>query len=255
MHCGGMTQPTKRTRDTAPVPRRPLLLAEELLLLLLDDVSGRVTTDGTRLTNGLAGAMLLELAVDEHVGITTGSTDGPGGVRAKPGRLAVLANPRPADPELAVALDKVAERAGRKPKDALPPLVKGLKERLLERLAAAGLITRQRGRLLGFIPNTTWPTVDPGPEREVRERLRQVLVDGQQPDQRTAALVALLSATDAVHKALPDADKRLVKKRARQIAEGEWASDAVRRAVAETETAVMTAIMASTVAASASAGS
>jgi hypothetical protein len=56
-------------------------------------------------------------------------------------------------------------------------------------------------------------------------------------------VVALLSAIDATHKVFPDADKRAVKNRAKDIAQGEWASDAVRKAVQDVYTAVTVAVM------------
>ncbi|WP_206035927.1 GPP34 family phosphoprotein, partial [Prescottella equi] len=43
------------------------LIAEDLLLLLLDDESGDPLVDGTRLPRVLAGAVLLELALDGYV--------------------------------------------------------------------------------------------------------------------------------------------------------------------------------------------
>lgn len=218
---------------------------------MLDDATGKVATDSDRLTNGLAGAILLELAVGGRVGLTTGSPDGPGGADARPGRLVPLPAPAPGDAELTTAVQVLTERAGRKPKDLLGPLGKGLKDRLLQRLAAEGMLTAQRGKLLGLIPTTRWPASDPEPENEVRARLWRVLVDGDEPDPRTAALVSVLSATDVVTTVLPGTDEPSVKRRAQRIAEGQWAPEAVRKAVAETEAAVMAAIMVSTVAATA----
>jgi hypothetical protein len=82
-----------------------------------------------------------------------------------------------------------------------------------------------------------------------------VLVDGSEPDPRTGALVALLHAVDRAHKTVPHdgLSDRDVKKRARQVAEGQWAAkavkDAITAAVAGT-TAAMTAVAAGAVVAS-----
>jgi Golgi phosphoprotein 3 (GPP34) len=43
------------------------LLAEDVLLLLLDDASGKPIVDGTKLDRVLAGALLLELALAGRV--------------------------------------------------------------------------------------------------------------------------------------------------------------------------------------------
>jgi hypothetical protein len=70
-------------------------------------------------------------------------------------------------------------------------------------------------------------------EEEVRRQLTAALVQGAQPDERTGALVGVLSAIDKAHKVvdhegLPSKEAR---RRARQIAEGAWAAKAVRDAI------------------------
>ena len=44
-------------------------LADDLLLVLLDPASGKPRADGTKLDYGLAGALLLDLALAEHVDV------------------------------------------------------------------------------------------------------------------------------------------------------------------------------------------
>ena len=77
-----------------------------------------------------------------------------------------------------------------------------------------------------------WPTVDSAHEEEVRRRLSDVLVRGLTPDQRTAALVALLHAVGRAHKvvAAEGLPAGAVKARAKEIAEGAWAAQAVKDA-------------------------
>jgi hypothetical protein len=50
-------------------------------------------------------------------------------------------------------------------------------------------------------------------------------------------------------------DKRAARRRAKEIAEGDWAADAVRGAVQEVQTAVTVAVVAATSGSTASAGS
>jgi hypothetical protein len=83
---------------------------------------------------------------------------------------------------------------------------------------------------MGIFPLTTWPAADTGHKQELRARLQDVLVAGATPDPRTAALVVLLAAVDAAHKVV-DGDKRAVRARAKEIATGDWAGDAVKAAV------------------------
>ena len=65
-------------------------------------------------------------------------------------------------------------------------------------LAERGVLAEQHRKILGLFPATSWPEVDPEPERELRHRLTCVLVEDALPDPRTALLVSLLSALGLV---------------------------------------------------------
>ena len=144
------------------------------------------------------------------------------------------------------------ERRGRADK-LVPALAKGLRGRLLERAEQRGDLRRERRALR---PDR-WPAADDGRRRALATRLHDVLVTGVTPDPRTAALVALLAAIDAAPAVVeaPDrATRKAVSRRARQIGEGAWAAESVRRAVKAAYDAVAAgtaaAVVATTVASS-----
>ena len=113
------------------------------------------------------------------------------------------------------------------------------------------MLTADEGKVLGIFPVTRWTAKDARHEAEVRSALESVLKVGTSPDERTGALIALLSALNVVPKIVTDAvDKKALKQRAKQIAESDWAADAVKKAVAEMQAAVTTAIVVSATAAS-----
>jgi len=100
---------------------------------------------------------------------------------------------------------------------------------------------------------TRWPANDARHEAEVRSALESVLKVGTVPDQRTGALIATLSALNVVPKIVTDAvDKKMLKQRAKEIAESDWAADAVKKAVSEMQAAVTTSIIVASTAAAAS---
>jgi anti-sigma factor RsiW len=90
-------------------------------------------------------------------------------------------------------------------------------------------------------------------EEQVRRSLAAALVDGQDPDPRSAALIALLSALDRAHKTVDrgELSAREVRRRAKEIADGNWAAQGVRDAI-QAATAAMTAAAAGGAAAAAS---
>ena len=226
------------------------LLAEDLLLLVLDDETGAQTLDGTRTDLALGGALLLELALAGRVALTR---DGPWWAREQVG----VTDPAPlGDALLDEALVTVAEKP-RGSQELVGRLGKGVRARLLERLQARGVLERRSDTVLGLFPRTRWPTADSRHEEQVRARLRDVLLVGLAPDQRTGALTALLVAVDKAHAVLPGLsreERRAVKVRARAVAEGAWAAEAVSAAVAAMQAAVMAGTVAATTAATASSG-
>jgi hypothetical protein len=218
-------------------------LADDLLLVLLDPASGRPRTDGTKLDYALAGALLLDLALAERVDVV-----GAG----RKARVVVPDAPAPEDDLLALAAELIAQ----KPRGAdklVPALAKGLRGRLLERAEQRGDLRRERWVLW----LDRWPAADDRRRRALATRLHDVLLTGATPDQRTAALVALLAAVDAAPAAVdaPDrATRKAVSRRAAQIGEGAWAAESVRRAVKAAQAAVVGATTAAAIAAT-SAGS
>lgn len=200
------------------------LIAEDLLLLVLDDDKGTVTTAYPQ--TALGGAVLVELALDGAVEVEEKTSVW------RSAKVSPVAARRPDDAILAAAYDVVAEKP-RTAQDLVDRLGKGLKERLADRLVERGVLERQEGRVLGLFPRTRWPAVDSGHEEQVRRALTGALVQGLTPDQRTGALVALLSAIDKAHKVV-DHDglpTKEVRKRAKEISEGAWAAKAVRDAI------------------------
>ena len=229
-----------------------MLLAEDLLLLVTDDASGRLCVPAAQVDAGLGGANLLELALRNKVGPTEEHDT------SKRGRIVVRDPAATGNPVLDAALQLIIARQGSKPSALIGPLGKNLREGLYARLASAGVIRAAQGRILGLFPAHRWPAQDPRHEAAVRQQLIQALVQQGTPDGRTAALIALLHALRCEHKIINPRDyglsRRELSSRADQIAKGNWASEAVRRAIQEMTAAVAAAVTASAAASAGPAG-
>ncbi|MFD1504221.1 GPP34 family phosphoprotein [Georgenia yuyongxinii] len=221
-----------------------MLLAEDLLLLLTDDHTGKATTDGTKLSLALAGAVVLELATEGRVDVS-----GPG-EEVRAGRLVVRDATPTGDPVLDQSLGHLAARRPGRPQDVLGGLGRGLRATLLDRLVGRGILRAEEGRVLGIFPTRSWPAADSAHEESLRRALHDVLVLGRTPAPREGALISLLHAVDQVPKLVggPGSDRRQLRRRAKEIAEGEFAGTAVRKAVEAVNAATMAAITATTVA-------
>ncbi len=206
-----------------------LLLAEELLLLSLDDEKGSDQT-WSSLDGGLAGALLLELTEDGTLRLDADD-------KLVPGACV------PADPLLAEALEAV--RSSDKPRDAkhwvskLPGELKPLRRRLAERLVERGILGEDRKELLGLTISRRYPERDPEPERALRARLLAALTGEAEPPPRDAELISLLRPFDLVAKNVPREHRKEAKRRAKEIAQTGPVGSAVSREVADVQIAIM----------------
>ena len=226
-----------------------MLVAEDLLLLLLDDESGALS--GTSYADTvLGGAVLTDLALAGAVTVPEKTSVW------RSAKVHAVPGVSPEDPLLRDAVATVAAK-DRSAQDLVGRLGKGARDRVAQRLVERGILARRDQRLLGFFPRKRWPMVDASHEQEVRRALRAALVEGAEPDEHTGALVGLLAAIDRAHKTVEHEGlaSREVRRRAKQIAEGAWAAQAVRdaiRAATAATTAAVTAGAATTAAGSGS---
>jgi len=217
-----------------------MLIAEDLLLLLTDDRSGKAVVDSQRLGLALAGAVLVELVLAERVAVTDAGRWGSGS------RVA-LVNPAPVgDQLLDGAMHRIAK--GRQPVSAqslLTTLGKGLPDAVRHRLVGRGVLRAEEGRVLGIFPARAWPAADPAHEAGVRAALWDVVVVGRTPTDREVCLVALLHAVDQVPKQFASAGMtaRQLRERAKVLSQGNVGGEAARRAIEAANAAVMAAVV------------
>ena len=222
-----------------------MLIAEDLLLLLTDDRTGKLLAPSNQVDIALGGALLVELALTEHID-TAGEHSS-----TRKGRLVVTDRGPVSDALLDDALALLKDKQGKKPKDVVPALGKGLRVRLHARLAAQGILHEQNGKILGLVPTHRWPSSDASHEESVRALLTDALRDGATDDAHVAALVALLHALKATPKVVNPAavgiTKHEMNANASKVAQGDWGSEAVREALDAMLTSVIAATSSSAV--------
>ena len=217
-----------------------MLIVEDLMMLLLDDETGTPAAAGT-LPYTLGGAVLVELALLGRIE-ATGDRDWVNDPKVHTAGDGPLG-----DPLLQEAYDKVAE----KPRGAQSLLLQiggKLYDPVIERLLERGLIRREQKKVLGIFKMTMLPLADVEYEKELRDRIRAVLVDGAEPDARTAAIIAMLSSSGALPMLRPQlAWSSPVIVRAKEIEQGHWGAAAVNTAVTRTAAAIAVSTAAVTV--------
>jgi golgi phosphoprotein 3 len=209
-----------------------LSLAEELLLLALNDEKGTVLMAGaTGLPYGLAGALLVEL-VDAGLLRLEGKTlvAAPAGATRDEILDGILIQLRTAKRtrDLRYWVGRIGRSGGK------------LKAKVADRLVGKGILQREEHRVLLIFPTTRFPQVNPMPEYGARERIRAALRGMTPPDERTAALISLVHACGLVGILFDKGERREAKKKAKEIAK----SQPIGAAVAQTVEAIQAAVVA-----------
>lgn len=164
-----------------------LSLAEEAVLLSLDDATGRpVGRAGMAPDLALAGALLMDLALAGRVDTDRDriwvADPSPTGDPAADAMLARLAAPgAPGDARGAILL--LARDAG------------PAREAILDRLVARGILKRVEDRVLWVFPDRRYPKAEGHAEAaDARARLRALLLAEEIPAPRDALLLGLARA-------------------------------------------------------------
>ena len=215
-----------------------MLIAEDLLLLLTDDLTGKLAVSSNQVDVALGGAVLLELALAHRLDVVGESE------AVRKGRLVVTDASPTSDALLDEALATLGMKQGKKPKDVVTALGKGLRDRLHARLADRGLLRQASGKILGSFPTRNWPANDTAHENAVRARLVHALRVGATDDLRVAASSPCSTHEDGREGRRPPTvgvTEKELKANAKHIAEGNWASEAVRTAIDEMMAAVVAA--------------
>lgn len=159
------------------------------------------------------------------------------------------------DAASAGALARLAGRKPTKPAAAVQRLTKGLRRAAYDDLVARGLVSRQDSTVLWVFPRSRYTLLPGSGHEQLTAAVRAVLLGESTPDEQTGTLAALLNAGQVVGKFVPKDRHREAKKRAKTLAEGEWASEAVRAAVQAADAAVTVAVIAASSAAAGGASS
>lgn len=203
------------------------MLPDDLMLLFVNQRNSRLWADTTSIEIALAGAVLIELVNSGRVAFEPN------------GKKLQVVDPSPLND---VLLQESLSRLDRplRPQRAVEHVKKKLWHKVIARLADRGVLRVEPRKVLGIFPGKSYVITDERAYDEVRKAVGEVATGYRAADGRTGSLITLLYAVNAVHKVF-DGDKRELNKRAKGITAGNWAGDAVRRAVEAIQSGVQTA--------------
>lgn len=227
---------------------RRLRIHHELLLLALHDKKGTLAF-GQMQHIGLAGGIFAELLLEGRLAVVEERR----GRKLRP-LVQVVDATRFGEGVMDAGLRKLSEAKRRaSPKDTVGRLggMKRLRHEVGRELARMGVLRATEQDVLLFFKRRVYPTVDPGPEREVVGRVRDALEGTGEPDDRTTLLVALAHGTRTLRSIYDRKALKSLKSRIEEISlasgvGGEAAGEAIRAAHAATVAAIAAATSVST---------
>jgi hypothetical protein len=195
-------------------------IAEDLLLLLLDNASRNPALERHRCDRVLAGAVLLDLAFACRIRPAVP------GEPVEAGRLVALAGDGPLDPVVGPAFQLLKQRPLR-PSGAVSKLRKNAREHISLHLERMGQLRHIPVSAKRFSDIAAWPLIDRARVAQARAALLSALFDRRPPTPSTAAIVSLLHAVDGLGALLSLNDRgwRWVHARATEISSGSWVNE------------------------------
>ncbi len=195
-------------------------IAEDLLLLLLDNASAQPALERQRRERVLAAAVLLDLAHACRIRPAMAED------AIEPGRLIALAVPGAVDPVAQPAF-ALLERRPLRPAVAVKKLARHTEDDVTHRLEQIGEIRRIRLQSKRFTHPYAWPLTNRDRVGRARSALLAALFDRRPPTPSTAAIITLLHAVDGLGALLSLNDRgwRWVHARAGEIASGSWVDE------------------------------
>lgn len=241
-----------------PSSRTDLHLHEQLLLLVLKDRKGTVDYRAGHYNLAMGGAILAELALGGWLRIDESKK---AWVEAVPGA------DRVGDELMEEALDQVSRSKRRRASSWVQRFgsLKRLRHRTARGLCHRGILRTSEGQLLLVFTRKVYPTVDPGPERMLIERLREAVMTDGEVEPGLGVVLSLAHATGSLRIHFERKQLRSRKARIKSISAGEafWggshpavaAQQAVKSAVGAAQAAVAATNAAVVAAAAASSSS
>jgi Golgi phosphoprotein 3 (GPP34). len=215
-----------------------LNLVDQLTLLALDDEKGNFITDSFSFPYGLAGAIILELSLQERI-VVEGK------------KLKVKSTETCGDALLDHFLDMISgskkERSIQTWVETIGEKYSYIKEETVEKLIKEGILRREEKKILWIFSVDKFPTENAKPENLLRKRLNDILLNDREVDMQEIMLISLIDMCELNNEVYGKERAKELKKKIKEIIEKGQLSSSIGKAVKEIHDAVMVILMASAV--------
>lgn len=212
-----------------------LTFAEEILLLALDDNSGALKELPTlSLPYALSGAVLMDLALANRIDTDLKT-------------LSLVDSTPTGDAALDLVLSKIA--AEKEPKkieywlEVAANESHHIKEHALQQLMAKNVLKREEHRILWVFATRRYKSLDDQEQKEVKSRLRELVLGSDLPDARDIVLLSLLRSCNLLGEFLSEEEIEGHRDRIENLSKMDLIGQAVARSITEIQNSIMTSML------------
>ena len=211
-----------------------LTIAEEVLLLFLDDEKGTfIRGPDIHVELAMSGAVLMDLAFANRI-----DTD--------PERLFVVDQSPVGDRILDDLLTRIAatepERTTEYWLNWIREDVPDIMGHFIERLVEKGILRRLEEKILWVFETRRYPVIDDREEREVKRRITSVLFSDEIPDPRDVVIIGIVNACDLLDVILHHREADKVRGRAEQISQMDFIGQAINSTINDVRASILSMI-------------
>lgn len=211
-----------------------LNLVDQLTLLALDDEKGNFVADSFSFAYGLAGAIILELSLQNKIEI-----------REK--KIEVNSHKTCGDLLLDHFMDQI--RNSKKKRDIqswvqiIGDKLSFVQEETVKKLIGDGILRKKEEKILWVFSNDKYPTINAKPENELRKRLNDILLNDRNLDLKESMLISLIDMCSLNKEVFGKEGAKEYEKKIKAIIENAKLSSEVGKAVQEIHDALMMVIV------------
>nr|WP_320118971.1 GPP34 family phosphoprotein [uncultured Marinifilum sp.] len=210
-----------------------LNLVDQLTLLALDDEKGSFVADSMSFGYGLAGAVILELSLQEMIE-----------VHEK--KLRLTSDQSCKDELLDYFLEIIRKEKKEKDIQEWVEVIGAeetyIKENTVEKLIGAGILLKKEEKFLWVFSNDKYPTQNVKPENELRKALIDILTDQREVNLHDMMLFSLIDMCELNTEVFGKEKAKKYENKIKNIVESEQLSSSLTQAIKEIHEVLMSVI-------------
>lgn len=204
---------------------KKFLLAEDLLLLALDDEKGKIIfSSSTALPYGLAGAILLQLSYEGKISL---NDDRVNVVDSSPVNIPIL------DQCLSLITDTPKPKKVQRWLTLFSGRKVDLKNQLIQGLITKDVIKETEHKILYLIPSKRYPMINGTHENQIRQNIKNIVLNQSPSTQHFTSLISLIHACELINEIFDKSDRKQAKQNIKKIIKNEKVGDSVTQKVNE----------------------